>query len=106
MDLEAFQARVWPRMFYMGPDMLWKWKMNTARAMGNSLDQGYVPDLVKAYGENDDERVRSMIAWALGRVGGDDARTALESWLAGAGEAVRGEIEQALGMIRGLEKRS
>jgi epoxyqueuosine reductase len=100
MDLDYFQTHIWPRMFYMGPDMLWKWKMNVARVMGNSLEEGYVPDLVKAYGENADERVRSMIAWALGRIGGVDAREALEGWLAKAEGELRGEIEQALAMIR------
>ena len=86
-------------MFYMGPDMLWKWKMNAARAMGNSLEEGYLPDLMKAFGENDDERVRSMIAWALGRTGGAEARKALEGWAPGAEGAVLCEIEQALAMI-------
>jgi epoxyqueuosine reductase len=100
MDLEYFSSHIWPRMFYMGPDMLWKWKMNTARAMGNSLEEGYVPDLVKAYGENEDVRVRSMIAWALGRIGGAESRKALEGWLAGAEETVKAEIEQALAMAR------
>ncbi|HNY65982.1 MAG TPA: 4Fe-4S double cluster binding domain-containing protein [Deltaproteobacteria bacterium] len=100
MDLDFFQKNVRPHMFYMGPDMLWKWKMNTARAMGNSLDEGYVPDLVKAYGENEDERVRSMIAWALGRTGGADAASMLRTWAAGAQGKVLGEIEQALAMIR------
>jgi epoxyqueuosine reductase len=100
MDLDYFQTHIWPRMFYMGPDMLWKWKMNTARAMGNSLEEGYIPDLVKAYGENADVRVRSMIAWALGRIGGAEAREALRGWVAGAEAEVGDEIEQALGMIR------
>ena len=99
MDLDYYQAHVWPRMFYMGADMLWKWKMNAARAMGNSLEEGHLPDLTKAFGENGDERVRSMIAWALGRIGGAEARKALEGWAPGAEGAVRGEIEQALAMI-------
>ena len=48
MDRDYFTAKVWPHMFYMSPDDIWKWKMNVARVMGNSLDDGYVPDLVRA----------------------------------------------------------
>lgn len=96
MDREAFTAHVWPHMFYMGPDMLWRWKMNAARAMGNSLDERYVPDLVEAFSECNDERVRSMAAWALGRIGGAPARDALKRFFPGSGGQVRQEIEDAL----------
>jgi epoxyqueuosine reductase len=96
MDSEYFAANVWPHMFYMGPDMLWKWRMNAARAMGNSRDERYVPDLVEAFGAHEDERVRSMISWALGRIGGRQARDALERFRTRSGGVVRGEIEYAL----------
>ena len=96
MDRDYFTARVWPHMFYMSPDDIWKWKMNVARVMGNSLDESYVPDLVRAINENDDERVRGMIAWALGRIGGGPAMDALENYLAMSEGLVRGEIEAAL----------
>lgn len=98
MDREYFEKNVWPHMFYMGPDMLWKWKMNTARAMGNSRDERYVPDLVRAYSENEDERVRSMAAWALGRIGGDKAGAALNSFCPESSGMVCKEVEQALAM--------
>ena len=97
MDDAFFKSRVWPHMFYMSPNNLWKWKMNVARAMGNSLDDSYVPDLIRACEENGDDRLRGMIAWALGRIGGSHAKGALERLLAGSSGIVREEIEAALG---------
>jgi epoxyqueuosine reductase len=99
MDAARFQSRVWPHMFYMSPNNLWKWKMNVARAMGNSRDESYVPDLIRAYDENDDARVRGMLAWALGRIGGRQAKDALERFFEGSDGAVRGEIEATLGNV-------
>ncbi|HQG32292.1 MAG TPA: 4Fe-4S double cluster binding domain-containing protein, partial [Deltaproteobacteria bacterium] len=101
MDAGYFQQNVWPHMFYMGPDLLWKWKMNTARAMGNSLDEQYVSSLVQEFTDNGDERVRSMIAWALGRIGGRKARQALDRFHGAAEGMVRQEIEHALDMCSG-----
>ena len=36
MDKTYFQARIWPHMFYMSWEDSWRWKMNVARAMGNT----------------------------------------------------------------------
>jgi epoxyqueuosine reductase len=102
MDGAFFKSRVWPHMFYMSPSNLWKWKMNVARAMGNILDDSYVPDLIRAYGENDDDRLRGMIAWALGRIGGSKAKGALERLPAGGNGVVREEIEAALAVCRAV----
>lgn len=96
MDRDYFTGRVWPHMFYMSPDDIWKWKMNVARVMGNSLDPGYVPDLVRAFSENEDGRVRGMIAWALGRIGGAAAMDALKAFHAQGDGMVLEEIEAAL----------
>jgi epoxyqueuosine reductase len=96
MDREYFEKRIWPHMFYMSSKDIWRWKMNVARAMGNSLDPGYVPDLIKAFRENDDERVKSMAAWALGRIGGERAREALADFLTKSEGAVKEEVEMAL----------
>jgi len=85
----------------MSPNNLWKWKMNVARAMGNSLDDSYVPDLIRAYEENDDDRLRGMVAWALGRIGGRMAKEALERIPAGSNGVVREEIDLALGSVQG-----
>jgi len=75
---------------------IWRWKMNTARAMGNSRDPGYVPDLIRAWGENTDARVLVMVAWAMGRIGGTEARNALNGFLAGSEGQVREELVLAL----------
>ena len=83
-------------MFYMSDNDLWRWKMNAARAMGNSLNSAYVSDLIRAFKENPDDRVQSMIAWALGRIGGKEAKAALEQLLQGASGIVKEEIEHAL----------
>ena len=99
MDEEYFQNRIWPHMFYVGPEKLWLWKMNVARAMGNTLNRDFVPDLVRAFGENEDERVKGMIAWSLGRLGGEGARQALDRFLSESESPVREEIEQALQML-------
>ena len=96
MDKAYFQNHIWPHMFYMGPEDIWRWKMNTARVMGNSLDRRYVPDLIKALRENSDDRVRGMSAWALGRIGGRDARSALEVIFKESMGVVREEIMLAL----------
>ncbi|WP_028316514.1 epoxyqueuosine reductase [Desulfatibacillum aliphaticivorans] len=99
MDKEYFETKIWPHMFYMGYKHIWRWKMNVARVMGNTLDPMYVDDLIKAFGEHDDERVLGMIAWALGRIGGEKAKQALEGFASKAQEPVLGEINHALEMI-------
>ena len=95
MDKLYFTQNIWPHMFYMSADDLWRWKMNAARAMGNSLNPAYVPDLVRAFQENPDERVQCMSAWALGRIGGKEAGAALEKFLPEASGIVKEEIELA-----------
>ena len=96
MDGAFFESRIWPYMFYMSPDSLWKWKMNVARVMGNSLDDRYVNDLIRAYNETGDERVKGMIAWALGRIGGKKAKDSLESFFTMTKGTINEEIEAAL----------
>jgi epoxyqueuosine reductase len=96
MDKSFFNERIWPHMFYMSDADLWRWKANVARAMGNSRDERYIPDLVRAFNESGDERVASMVAWALGWIGGHSARQALEAFLPGSRSPVREEIRAAL----------
>jgi epoxyqueuosine reductase len=96
MDAAYFETRIWPHMFYMPPGERWRWQMNSARAMGNSCDPQYVPELARALRENEDERVRAMAAWALGRLGGTEAKTALENAAGDGSEMVRAEVTEAL----------
>jgi epoxyqueuosine reductase len=96
MDRDYFFSRIWPHMFYMSDKDLWRWKMNAARAMGNTRDPAYVADLAAALRGEPDERVRCMAAWALGRIGGSPARAALENARhRGPGEVGR-EVDAAL----------
>jgi len=96
MDKAYFEQRIQPHMFYISTDNLWLWKMNTARAMGNSQNTDYIPDLIRAFVENDDKRVKGMIAWSLGKLGGEQARSALNEFLQDSQRSVREEIERAL----------
>lgn len=67
--------------------------------MGNSLNPEYIPDLIRAFKENDDERVKGMIAWSLGKLGGNKARSALIEFLLDSTGLVKEEIEEALKRI-------
>jgi epoxyqueuosine reductase len=106
MDREFFLNRVWPHMFYMSDKDLWRWHMNAARAMGNSRDDRYIPELTASLRENTDERVRAMAAWALGRIGGAAARKTLEMHLSKEDGVVKIEVRSALDNMRFHEKRT
>lgn len=96
MDRSYFEKRIWPHMFYMDYSDIWRWKMNVARVMGNSGDVDYTPDLIRAFEREEDERVLSMVVWALGRIGGKDAQEALFQFQSGSSGIVKEEIILAL----------
>jgi epoxyqueuosine reductase len=96
MDFDYFQARIWPHMFYMSARDMWRWRMNAARAMGNTLDQAYIQELEKAFPVEADERVQAMIAWALGRIGGNAAYLALKKLTNPVSQIVTREIADAI----------
>ncbi len=50
---------------------------NVAVALGNTADPASIPALRQALLENDEPLVRAHAAWALGRIGGEEARRAL-----------------------------
>lgn len=93
MDEDYFKQKIRPHMFYMSARDIWRWKMNVARVMGNSREPKYTTDLIQAYRESDDERVQSMIAWALGQLGGAEALKALQEFAQEAKGIVKEEIE-------------
>ncbi|MBM3277215.1 MAG: tRNA epoxyqueuosine(34) reductase QueG [Candidatus Handelsmanbacteria bacterium] len=69
---------------------------NAAVALGNSGDQRAVPPLVEAL-VDEEPLVRAHAAWALGRLGGEEARAALQAALATETDTqVQGELNQAL----------
>ncbi len=49
--------------------------------MGNNFSPVYVTNLIRAFQENPDDRVKSMIVRALGRIGGSRAEAALKKFL-------------------------
>jgi epoxyqueuosine reductase len=98
MNEEHYVARVWPLVFYISRKNIGQLQMNAARALGNLGDPDRVSALVKSLGENPDERVRGMAAWALGRLGGPQARAALEAARSGADGLVAEEVARALEM--------
>ncbi len=99
MDKKYYRTKIWQHMFYMPITDIWRWKMNVARAMGNSLEPKYIPDLIEAFHDNKDERVKSMCAWALGRIGGSNAKVALQKFLSDSEGKVKDEILEALEKI-------
>ncbi|MBI2504887.1 MAG: tRNA epoxyqueuosine(34) reductase QueG [Candidatus Latescibacteria bacterium] len=69
---------------------------NAAVALGNAGDRRAVPALVRALAD-EEALVRAHAAWALGRLGGEEAGTALRAALETEQDAqVRREIEEAL----------
>lgn len=102
MDTAYFNKHIYPHMFYLKSSHLWKWKMNVARVMGNSLEKKYLPHLAQAFKENEDDRVLGMVAWAVGRIGGSQAELLLKDFSnlpGGQQKKVAVEIENALSSV-------
>ena len=95
MDREYFETKIWPHMFYISYQDIWRWKMNVARVMGNSRDEKYIADLARAFADNPDERVRGMTVWAIGNIGGSKALTALKGLIDKTSDLVKEEIRRA-----------
>jgi epoxyqueuosine reductase len=70
---------------------------NVCVALGNRGDRGTAPRLARTLREDPSPLVRAHAAWALGRLGGDEATEALSAALHDADASVRAEAEQALG---------
>ena len=76
---------------------------NAAVAMGNRGDRKYLPALAAAL-DNPSAVVRRHAAWALSRLGGDDAARALREALAGEEDVeVHQELERSLDDLRSRE---
>jgi len=95
MDKAYFETKIWPHMFYISYPDIWRWKMNVARVMGNSRDETYIADLVRAYADDPDERVRGMAVWAVGRIGGPEALSALKGLSEERSDLVKEEIRRS-----------
>ncbi len=98
MTDEFYASRIKPIMYNYIKDKRY-FIRNAAIAMGNSKDEAYVKDLEIAL-TNPDEMIREYAAWALGKIGGQDARKVLESSLASEStDNVKQAINQALAQI-------
>jgi epoxyqueuosine reductase len=96
---DEFYARtVHPLMYnYIGEKKYFQ--RNAAIAMGNSGDLSYVPDLGEALQEAEG-MIRSHAAWALGKIGGGQAKAILEAALTRETiESTRKEISAALAVV-------
>ena len=72
-------------------------RRNAAVALGNSLDRAAIPALVQALRDDPHALVRGHAAWALGRIGGNEALRHLYERLAEEqDEGVREELRAAL----------
>jgi len=69
---------------------------NVAVALGNAGDRGAVPALDQCLGHESEELVRGHAAWALGVLGGEAARAALQRGREDPSAYVREEVEAAL----------
>jgi epoxyqueuosine reductase len=99
MSDDHYVNNVWPLAFYISRKNAAKWQMNAARALGNQGEPDNVQLLVQSLNSNPHEIVRGMSAWALGRLGGARAKTALEVQRPREHGLVGEEIEQALETI-------
>lgn len=100
MDRAYYEEKIWPYMFYMSSDDIWRWQMNAARAMGNTRDEKYIDDLKRACMENPDEKVQAMAAWALIRIGSPRAMSSLEAIRQNASSIVLEEIHASTAINR------
>jgi epoxyqueuosine reductase len=59
LDEQFYREKVARHFFYIGPDELWKWKMNALNAMRNAYKEQYRPYIRRAL-EDGHEKVREM----------------------------------------------
>lgn len=79
MDDEYYVKRVQPLMYNYIKEKKY-FQRNAAVALGNLGDPAYLPDLAQAM-EDPEPLVREYAAWAIGKIGGIQARSILESSL-------------------------
>jgi epoxyqueuosine reductase len=96
MSQEHYEQKVWPLLYYIRKENRKLWQRNAAVALGNQGDPEAVPLLVSTL-ENPEPLVRVHAAWALGKIGGKQAKAALEKRRRlEEDEGVRKEIESSL----------
>jgi epoxyqueuosine reductase len=96
MSQDHYEQKVWPLLYYIRKENRKLWQRNAAVALGNQGDPRAIPALVSAL-EDPEPLVRGHAAWALGKMGGKQAKGALgKRRQLEEDEAVRKEIEEAL----------
>ena len=96
MSQEHYEQKVWPLLYYIRKENRKLWQRNAAVALGNQGDPEAIPALVSAL-EDPEPLVRAHAAWALGRIGGKQAKAGLEKRRALEEDGgVRKEMEEAL----------
>jgi epoxyqueuosine reductase len=97
---EFYIKRVQPLMYQYISEKKY-FQRNAAIALGNIGDPAFIPDLAQAM-QDSEELVRGYAAWALGKIGGSEARQILEASLARETKGLaRKEIEAALTVASG-----
>lgn len=92
---EFYAKRVQPLMYNYIREKKY-FQRNAAIALGNLGEPAFIPDLARAM-EDPQGLVRSYAAWALGKIGGNQARQILEASLAcETDEFAKKEIQAAL----------
>ncbi len=79
---------------------------NAAVALGNAGDLAAVPELARALATHPSMLVRGHAAWALGELGGDAARAALEQARGLDDAGLRAEVAEALAVLDGQADRA
>lgn len=98
MDDDYYKRWIYPIMYNYLPDKRY-FQRNAAIAMGNTGNKDYIPALEQAMSSPDD-LIRLHSAWALGRIGGADAKEILIKFQnSEQSENVKAEISQALEAI-------
>ncbi len=96
MSQGHYEQKVWPLLYYIRKENRKLWQRNAAVALGNQGDPGAIPSLISVL-EDSESLVRTHAAWALGRIGGKQAKAALENRRRlEENEGVGIEIEEAL----------
>lgn len=99
MSPAHFLQKVYPLLYYIRQDKSYLWQRNAAVALGNEKNPEAIPYLLTAL-ENPEPLVRTHVAWALGKIGGAQAKRALEEKEKfEPHERVRQEIKFALSRI-------
>ncbi|WP_378954504.1 epoxyqueuosine reductase [Pelosinus sp. sgz500959] len=101
MTDDFYQRRIYPLMYNYIKDRKYL-QRNAAIALGNLGDPEFIPDLTVAM-KNQEGLVRGYAAWALGRIGSQQAYQVLQECLTQETSVfVRKELEEALVAIQSI----